>query len=85
MLYVEECLEVLSMECPTWKKEQDDAMRKSDAFPLFHYFCPKTGSGREKRSSAHEDTFTAVRPIIIYLLTQHCFLAELVIVYFEAS
>lgn len=70
MLYVEECLEVLSMECPTWKKEQDDAMRKSDAFPLFHYFClgrPEAEERREAVHMKHEDTFTAVRPIIIYL------------------
>ncbi len=62
-------------------------------FPPFSLFLsgaedqPEAGSEREKRSSAHEDTFTAVcsKAIIIYLLTQHCFLAELVIVYFEAS
>lgn len=53
MLYVEECLEVLSMECPTWKKEQDDAMRKSDAFPLFHYFCLGRPEAEERREAVH--------------------------------
>ena len=58
MLYVEECLEVLSMECPTWKKEQDDAMRKSDAFcfpPFSLFLSPKDRKRKreERREAVH--------------------------------